>query len=148
MTVLQKMLSELVENRALMVSLLAFVFVTLIVWAIRKLHTTYSWEIAIAAGCVLYIVSGMCGEVLLQVRIDMPLLLIGTAAAAGLAFVLEYFVYSVDYASTRYLEFQDDDYYYYIKAVPKKKSGYAKQRDAYEEDDAYDDDDEMYDDEE
>ena len=133
MTVLQKMLSELVENKALMVSLIAFVFVTLVVWAIRKLHTTYSWQIAIAAGSVLYIVAGMCGEVLMGVKVDIVLLLIGTAAAAGLAFVLEFFVYSVDYASTRYLEFQDDEYYYYIKAVPKRKSDYAKQREAEED---------------
>ena len=29
------------------------------------------------------------------------------------------FVFSVDYTRTEYLQFEDDEYYYYVKAVPK-----------------------------
>jgi hypothetical protein len=28
-------------------------------------------------------------------------------------------VFSVDYTRTEYLQFEDDEYYYYVKAVPK-----------------------------
>ena len=29
------------------------------------------------------------------------------------------FFFSVDYTCTEYVQFEDDDYYYYVKAVPK-----------------------------
>lgn len=28
-------------------------------------------------------------------------------------------MFAVDYSRTEYIQFQDDDYYYYVKAVPK-----------------------------
>ena len=39
------------------------------------------------------------------------------AIAAG--FVLEFFFLAVDYSRTETLQFEDDEYYYYVKAVPK-----------------------------
>lgn len=39
------------------------------------------------------------------------------AAVAGL--VLELFLFSVDYARSERLQFEDDEYYYYVKAIPK-----------------------------
>ena len=37
--------------------------------------------------------------------------------AAGL--IAEFFFLSVDYSRTETLQFEDDEYYYYVKAVPK-----------------------------
>ena len=39
------------------------------------------------------------------------------AVAAGL--IAEFFFLSVDYSRTETLQFEDDEYYYYVKAVPK-----------------------------
>ena len=36
-----------------------------------------------------------------------------------LALLYEYIFYSVDYRGTEHLRYEDDDYYYYVKAVPK-----------------------------
>ena len=36
-----------------------------------------------------------------------------------LAFVLQFFVFNVDYSRTEYVQFEDDEYYYYVKAIPK-----------------------------
>ena len=33
--------------------------------------------------------------------------------------VLEFFVFGGDYTRTERLEYEDDEYYYYVKAVPK-----------------------------
>ena len=33
--------------------------------------------------------------------------------------VLEFFVFGGDYSRTERLEYEDDEYYYYVKAVPK-----------------------------
>ena len=42
--------------------------------------------------------------------------LIGAVIAS---LIYQLFVFSVDYSRTEYTQFEDDDYYYYVKAVPK-----------------------------
>ena len=41
------------------------------------------------------------------------------AVSALIAVVYHFFVFAVDYTRTEYVQFEDDDYYYYVKAVPK-----------------------------
>ena len=38
-------------------------------------------------------------------------------------YVLDLFILAVDYQRTEYVQFEDDDYYYYVKAIPKIKVG-------------------------
>ena len=59
---------------------------------------------------------------ILQVsRTNFPVvsMVIGIAVSVLLSLVLEFFLFSVDYNRTEYVQFEDDDYYYYVKAVPK-----------------------------
>ena len=43
----------------------------------------------------------------------------GVDSSVAAALVVQFFVFSVDYAGTRKVQFEDDEYYYYVKAVPK-----------------------------
>lgn len=47
------------------------------------------------------------------------LLFAGNIAAAVVGLILELFFFAVDYAKSENLQFEDDEYYYYVKAVPK-----------------------------
>ena len=38
---------------------------------------------------------------------------------AIVAMIYNFFFFSVDYTRTEYVQFEDDDYYYYVKAIPK-----------------------------
>ena len=33
--------------------------------------------------------------------------------------VLQFFIFNVDYSRAEYVQFEDDEYYYYVKALPK-----------------------------
>ena len=46
----------------------------------------------------------------------MTLGIVLSCAAAG---AYHFFVFAVDYSRTEYVQFEDDEYYYYVKAVPK-----------------------------
>ena len=46
-------------------------------------------------------------------------LVIGNLISVGMALVLKFFFFNVDYKRTEKVQFEDDDYYYYVKAVPK-----------------------------
>ena len=43
----------------------------------------------------------------------------GTLVSGVIAAILDFFIFAVDYNRTEYVQFEDDDYYYYVKAVPK-----------------------------
>ncbi len=61
-----------------------------------------------------------CNEsVALGVHTSYKELILGSVLAVLIGLVLELFLFSVDYARCESLQYEDDEYYYYVKAVPK-----------------------------
>ena len=48
-------------------------------------------------------------------------LLLGTIIAVPLALLVAFLFMGLDYSRTEKVQFEDEDYYYYVKAVPKMK---------------------------
>ena len=46
-------------------------------------------------------------------------LILGSALAAIVGMALEILFFSVNYAGAQQVQFEDDEYYYYVKAIPK-----------------------------
>ena len=46
----------------------------------------------------------------------------------ALGWFLQFFLHSVDYTKAEKVQFEDDDYYYYVKAVPKIKVNLPKKK--------------------
>ena len=46
-------------------------------------------------------------------------IILGTAAAVLIGLGMEFFLFHLDYTRTERVQFEDDEYYYYVKAVPK-----------------------------
>lgn len=97
----------------------AMVVCLLLVYLIRRRSVNHAWEAAIIAGTVVYVLVMVAGDLLLDVSVNYVTLIAGGVGAVLLGLVLEVMVFSVDYARTEYLQFEDDEYYYYVKAVPK-----------------------------
>ena len=95
------------------------IVVILLVNLIRTRSFDYAWRIAIVAGGVVYAVVVIAGGFIFDVTIDIVSLLIYTAVSVVAGLVLEFFVFGGDYTRTERLEYEDDEYYYYVKAVPK-----------------------------
>lgn len=114
-----KLLSDgLVQNWAMWITVIAFVVVVLLVNLLRTRSFDYAWRIAIIAGGV-YILVILAGDFCLDVTVSMVPMIISTVVSVLIGFVLEFFVYGGDYSRTERLEYEDDEYYYYVKAVPK-----------------------------
>src|SRR5699024_3841211 len=79
----------------------------------------YSWYIAIAAGTVVQAVIVFVGVFLFNMSFSVAPFLVGMAVSVAAAAAYTFFVFAVDYTRTEYLQYEDDDYYYYVKAVPK-----------------------------
>ena len=99
--------------------LIAFGVTALTVFTIRKLAVRYNWEAAVIAGSLACLILQTVLAAVLDYRISFAQTLIGIAVGAALGFILRFFLYQVDYRSTVETQFEDDEYFYYVKAVPK-----------------------------
>lgn len=116
---LKIILDAMLANREIVVGIFTVAAVVIIVYAIRKLQADYTYEISVAAGGIMYIVMSLVSNSTLGLQMNLVRMILGTLIAVVFAYVFLFFVHHVDYAKTEHLTFEDDDYFYYVKAVPK-----------------------------
>ena len=52
-------------------------------------------------------------------KINLILMIVGTVLGGVVGYLCQILFFSVDYSRTEYVQYEDDEYYYYVKAVPK-----------------------------
>ena len=118
---LQIMADGLVQNWGMWIAVVTFIAVILLVHLISTRSFDHAWRIAIIAGGVAYVfimlVASFCLS--LNATVAMVPLLICTVIAVILALILEFCAFGGDYSRTERLQYEDDEYFYYVKAVPK-----------------------------
>lgn len=114
-----QLMKSLLSNKMMLVMVLAFVLAVLIVVFIRKLSMDYSWILAIIAGTIAQLGVIFIGDITADISVSVLQLFVGIVVSVILAGIYTFFVFTVDYTRTEYVQFEDDDYYYYVKAVPK-----------------------------
>lgn len=118
-TKVASLVDSLLTNKEMFLCVAAIMLTVLIVYFIRRLSVDHSWELAIGIGSVVNIVIHLAGALLPGVSVKIVPLLIGSVVSAAITFFVKFFVFSVDYTRTERVQFEDDEYYYYVKAVPK-----------------------------
>jgi hypothetical protein len=116
---MRMLIDGLLDNRTMMVVIIAFVVTIVIVYLIRRMSVDYSWTIAMIGGAILNLVILLVGDLLYATNTSLPMALLGSILAILVAKVLEFFRFCVDYNRVEKVQFEDDEYYYYVKAVPK-----------------------------
>ena len=97
----------------------AFAASILVVYVVRNLAVDYAWTIAVIAGVITQLVVIFIGDFNFNLPVSVGGMVIGLLVSVVLVLIYEFFTFAVDYSRTEYLQYQDDDYYYYVKAVPK-----------------------------
>lgn len=119
MTQIGTYVQQLLSNREMWCVIIAFAVCLLLVYSVRRLSVDYAWEIAIIAGVLGNINVMAYGYIVMDIQLSYISLIVGSIVAVILALLVKFLVFSVDYTRTEYLQFEDDEYYYYVKAVPK-----------------------------
>lgn len=110
---------QIMTSKEMWFVVVAMTLCLLIVYLVRKLPIDYAWAIAAVSGVVAYIAVTVTGNVVFDTGVNYVTLIFGSIVATAIGLVLEFLVFSVDYSRTETLQFEDDEYYYYVKAVPK-----------------------------
>lgn len=116
---LRLVIDEILGSREMMVMIAVFAITVLAVYLIRRLSINYAWTIAMVSGALLNVVMLLIGDLIYDINISVGGLLLGSLLALAIAKVIEFFRFCVDYNRTEKVQFEDDEYYYYVKAVPK-----------------------------
>ena len=114
-----QILNSILSNKIMYIMLLAFALSLVVVYLIHNLSINYSWEIAIVSGMVSLLLFIFMGEFIMNITLSIMELLFGLIISLVLAYIYKFFIFNIDYTRTEYTQFEDDEYYYYVKAVPK-----------------------------
>lgn len=109
----------ILNNKEMVVTIAAFAITVIMVYLIRRLSIDYAWTIAMVAGVVVDIMVLLVGDLMFDTNVALFGVIFGNIVSILLAVVLQFFVFNVDYSRTEKVQFEDDEYYYYVKAVPK-----------------------------
>lgn len=113
------MADGIVQNWEMWITVVTFFVVTILVNLIRTRSFDYAWRIAIIFGGLAYVLLTLGGGYYFEVEVDMPSLIVSSVVSVLLCLILEFFAFGGDYTRIERLEYEDDEYYYYVKAVPK-----------------------------
>lgn len=106
-------------NKTMFITIAAFAATVIVVYFIRRLSVDYAWTIAIITGALLDVLILLFGDLMYNTKLSIAGVIVGSIVSGLLVKVLEFFVFNVDYSRTEFVQFEDDEYYYYVKAVPK-----------------------------
>ncbi len=118
---LRYIVDYLFHNTEMLVMMLAFCLAFLCTYLIRRSNIRYGSQIGILAGYIVLMTVDLLSNIILDMDMVPGRLALQVAISAALTYVIQFFRMTLDYHGTRKLQFEDDEYYYYVTAVPKYK---------------------------
>lgn len=116
---LRLLIDGILGNKEMLVVIVAFAITVVVVYLIRRMSIDYSWTVAIIAGVMIDLVILLAGDLIYDTNLNVVSAIIGAVAAIIIGKLIEFFRFCVDYSRTEKVQFEDDEYYYYVKAIPK-----------------------------
>ncbi|MCX4326915.1 MAG: hypothetical protein OSJ45_06430 [Lachnospiraceae bacterium] len=112
-------LQQLAADTQMYVSIMIFAIVIITVYFIRNMKKDYSFQVAVFAGSLLNLILFIGVNYLMDINVDIMQFLTGIALSCLAAWIIQFFRFPLNYSGAENLQFEDDEYYYYVRAVPK-----------------------------
>ncbi len=114
-----QVIQQLFATKEMYLAIGIFAVVTIVIYEIRRFEFNYAFEISLVSGAILNAILFLVINIPFEIYLNIGNLLIGTVISAVLAWLMHFFKRALNYSTVEYLQFEDDEYYYYVKAVPK-----------------------------
>ncbi len=117
----QMLLEGVFSNYQFLYMVITMFAVFMLVHFLKKISVDYSSEIAIGSGTGLFIILTIAAELIFGTITTGNLLgfILGGIGSGIIVYVVNMFYHPLDYSRTEMIEFEDDEYQYYVRAVPK-----------------------------
>jgi len=113
------LLTDILANQQWVFTSFVFVMVILVVFFISRTSLNYAKDIAIGAGVLMNLFGFMIASTGSRVQVNLGGIFILTVVSAVFTWIIRFFDVALDYKRTERVQFEDDEYYYFVKAVPK-----------------------------
>ena len=113
------LINNLLQNKTMLIIAASFALTVIVVWILHRLAIDHAWTIAMVAGAMVNLVFLLIGDLKYDIRLSLGSAIFGSIIAVLVGKVIEFFRFCVDYGRTERVQFEDDEYYYYVKAIPK-----------------------------
>lgn len=112
-------IDRLVADKQMIITIAVFSAVIVVMYLLRKLSIDYVFTISVAVGAIFCILGFLFAGRLLDTDLDITSIVFETVGSMLITLVFQFFRMALDYTAVERVQFEDDDYYYYVKAVPK-----------------------------
>lgn len=122
---LRYIINNVLVNRELILSLIGLVLLMLLICILKRLRANHSWTLALFVGVITYFIFILIFSNITSADMDMIGVIVSvliTMAAGGIVIL---FFRNLEYKATERVQFEDDEFYYYVKAIPKRSVNYV-----------------------
>ncbi|MGI6002651.1 MAG: hypothetical protein ACOX74_03360 [Lachnospiraceae bacterium] len=118
LTAVTSVMDSLQTDKTIVLFTLVTVITVALMYFISRAKFDYSWYVAIGVGAAAELVFGFVLAGMLDVSLAAGPFVISVIVGAAIAAAVQFFECVADYRSKEYVQFKDDEYYYYVTAVP------------------------------
>jgi len=116
---IQAIMAAFAADKEFLLILTACVIAAVVTYILCHQSFDYSWYIGCVSGGIAGLVTYFAGSILFEVEIAYMEFIWTIPVVMCLACLFQFLRCIIDYSGVEYVEFEDDEYYYYVKAVPK-----------------------------
>lgn len=111
--------SQIFANEEMLAFMIAFIAAAIVVYCIRCMHTDHAWGTSVVVGSAVQLLIVGGAEIMLGNISRLVAVFFGCLVSLVLSAGFMYMVRVLDYSRVERVQFEDDEYYYYVKAIPK-----------------------------
>lgn len=111
--------NHMAKNKEMFLFMIVFALVVMLTALLHRMSFDYAWYVAIAVGSICTILFFLVCGMALDVEVSMGGMILGVLLGGLVATIVQMCKSVADYAHKESVQFEDDDYYYYVKAIPK-----------------------------
>ena len=115
----QSILGTMAGDRTMLIYVIAFMVSGAAIYILRRRSIDRAWPIAIGVGAFLLLLILLVGDLSFSASVGVLGAILGVVLGVVVGFILLFFTFHVDYSRVEHAQFEDEEYYYYVKAVPK-----------------------------
>lgn len=112
-------IDNVLNNDTMIVMVITLSIIAVLANVIKRLSFDYSWYVALGISAVTGLIVVIIGSSALDADISIVGSIVSMLISVILVFVMQLFVHNVDYSRAEYVQFEDDEYVYYVKAIPR-----------------------------
>ncbi|MDO4765310.1 MAG: hypothetical protein Q4A29_04565 [Eubacteriales bacterium] len=115
------LISVMTADKTSLLLIIVFSMSLLVVYYLAKVEMDYAHYIAIGVGAVFQMLTLIVGNIMWKGYLNIGAIILGLLFSVALAALFQFMRFRLDYQQAQRLQFEDDHYYYYVKAIPKLK---------------------------